>query len=194
MQPADYVILVDPKGKILGTEEKIAAHKKGLLHRAFSVFLFNHEGKVLLQQRADTKYHFGGLWSNTCCSHQRLEETSEQAAHRRLYEELGFDADLCEAFTFIYRAEDEKTQLIEHELDTVLVGFYDLPINNNNINPKEVKSVTWMSIAELYQDLDLHPDLYTYWFKTALRELQQRKLLSVSGLQNFIAKKQTKGK
>lgn len=191
MQAADYVILVDPKGKILGTEEKIAAHKKGLLHRAFSVFLFNNEGKVLLQQRADTKYHFGGLWSNTCCSHQRLEETSEQAAHRRLYEELGFDTAIYEAFTFIYRAEDEKTQLIEHELDTVLIGFYNLPINN--INPSEVKSVRWMSIAELYQDLDLQPDMYTYWFKTALRELQQRKLLSVSGLNNFIAKKQTKG-
>lgn len=192
MQTADYVILVDPKGKVLGTEEKMAAHQKGLLHRAFSVFLFNAEGKILLQQRADTKYHFGGLWSNTCCSHQRLEETSEQAAHRRLHEELGFDTDLYEAFTFIYRAEDPKTQLIEHELDTVLIGFYDQVISN--VNPNEVKAVRWMSVSELFQDLDFQPDLYTYWFKTALRELQNRKMLSVSGIKNYIEKKQLKSK
>lgn len=183
--PYDYVLLVTPRGKVVGVEEKIAAHQKGLLHRAFSVFVFNEQGQLLLQQRADSKYHFGGLWSNTCCSHQRLNETSVEAAHRRLPQELGFDTELHEAFTFTYRAEDPKTRLIEHELDTVLVGFYNQPITDPN--PHEVQATRWVSIAELYADLDRQPDRYTYWFKTALLELQQRQLLSVSALKAHVA-------
>ncbi|MBK8474217.1 MAG: NUDIX domain-containing protein [Sphingobacteriales bacterium] len=101
----------------------MAAHQKGLLHLAFQYFIFNEKGEMLLQQRAMTKYHFGGIWSNTCCSHPRLGETLEAAAHRRLQEELGFDTTLKQAFPFIYRAEDPVTGLIEHELDTVFWAF-----------------------------------------------------------------------
>lgn len=180
----EYVVLVDEEGTILGTEEKMAAHRKGLLHRAFSIFIFNEEGKMLLQQRATTKYHFGGLWSNSCCSHPRLSESILEAGHRRLQEELGFDAELKEAFTFLYRAEDIRTQLIEHELDTVLLGIY----NTQSIffNPKEVKAVKWVSMSELFQQLEFFPDNFTYWFKAALLEMKNRELLSLQAIQTLL--------
>ncbi len=178
----NYVVLVDPEGKVLGTEEKIEAHRQGLLHRAFSVFIFNEQGQMLLQQRAFTKYHFGGLWSNSCCSHPRLEETPTTAAHRRLEEELGFDTELREVFTFLYRAEDPETQLIEHELDTVLVGFYN---EDFEFNPEEVNAIKWVSIAELYHWLNSDPQAFSYWFKTALLELKNRELLSLEALKKL---------
>ena len=154
------------------------AHQDGDLHRAFSIFLFNDQGKMLVQQRADSKYHFASLWSNACCSHQRLDESNLTAAHRRLPEELGFDTELTEVFTFLYQAHDPQTGLIEHELDTVLVGVYNG--TTEQFNPKEVKAVRWLSIAELFLDIDKHPSSYTLWFKIALAEMKQRKLLSIA--------------
>jgi isopentenyl-diphosphate delta-isomerase len=179
----EYVVLVNKKGKVLGTEEKMVAHQKGLLHKAFSVFIFNSQGQMLLQQRALDKYHFGGLWSNSCCSHPRLNETDEDAAHRRVQEELGFNTPLKEVFTFIYRAEDEVSQLIEHELDTVFVGVYDG--DTSTFNPNEVNAVRWVSMPELFQALNEHPETFTYWFKTALLELTDKGLLSVSAIKKL---------
>ncbi len=185
-QQEEHVVLVDRDGKVLGTEEKMAAHQKGLLHKAFSVFIFNEKGEMLLQQRAFDKYHFGGLWSNSCCSHPRLAETAKQAAHRRLEEELGFDTPIKEVFDFIYRAEDSVSQLIEHELDSVFVGFYEEPVTN--FNPAEVHAVKWISIADLFRDLSMNSQDYTYWFKTALLELTNRDLLSVSAIKAVMSK------
>jgi len=181
----EYVVLVNKKGKVLGTEEKMAAHQKGLLHKAFSVFIFNSKGQMLLQQRALDKYHFGGLWSNSCCSHQRLKEADEAAAHRRVKEELGFETPLKEVFTFIYRAEDEATQLIEHELDTVFVGIYDG--DTSMYNRSEVQAIRWISMPELFKDLNEFPENYTFWFKTALLELTSKNLLSVSAIRKLFA-------
>ncbi len=183
MMAEEYVVLVDKKGNVLGTEEKIAAHQKGLLHTAFSIFIFNDKGQMLLQQRAFDKYHFGGMWSNSCCSHPRMGETAMDAAHRRLQEELGFDTELKELFSFIYRAEDEETKLIEHELDTVFIGVYNDSIDN--LNYEEVNAVKWIDIYQLFLELDLYPDRFTYWFKTALLELRNKKLLSSTAIQQL---------
>jgi len=180
---SNYVVLVDTDGNVLGTEEKMAAHIKGVLHSAFSVFLFNNKGEMLLQQRAFTKYHFGGLWSNTCCSHPRLNESALQAGYRRLSEELGFTTDLREVFTFVYKAQDEQTQLIEHERDTVLIGLYNGSVDN--FNPAEVNAVKWISISELFLWLTQEPNAFSYWFKTALLELKTRKLLSVKNVKKL---------
>lgn len=183
-----YVVLVDREGKVLGTEEKIAAHEKGILHKAFSIFIFNSEGQMLLQQRAFSKYHFGGIWSNSCCSHQRLNETDEAAAHRRLQEELGFDTELKAVFSFIYRAQDEVTQLIEHELDTVFVGIYDGDVNQFNTN--EVNAVKWYSLTELFQELEFEPEKFSFWFKTALLEMTNREILNLPAIENILASKE----
>lgn len=183
MTTEEYVVLVDKKGNVLGTEEKIAAHQKGLLHTAFSIFIFNDKGQMLLQQRAFTKYHFGGMWSNSCCSHPRLNEAPIDAAHRRLQEELGFDTELREVFSFIYRAEDEQSKLIEHELDTVFIGIYNDEMEN--LNFEEVNAVKWIDIYQLFLELDLYPDRFTYWFKTALLELRNKKLLSATAIQKL---------
>ncbi|MEZ4885519.1 MAG: isopentenyl-diphosphate Delta-isomerase [Chitinophagales bacterium] len=185
MTTEEYVVLVDKKGNVLGTEEKMAAHQKGLLHTAFSIFIFNQKGQMLLQQRAFTKYHFGGMWSNSCCSHPRLNEPTIDAAHRRLQEELGFDTELKEVFSFIYRAEDEKTQLIEHELDTVFIGIYNEPIHNLNFD--EVHAIKWIEIYQLFLDLDTYPDQFTYWFKTALLELRDKNLLSATAIRKLFS-------
>lgn len=184
MSAEEYVVLVDKEGNILGTEEKIAAHQKGLLHTAFSIFIFNEKGEMLLQQRAFSKYHFGGLWSNSCCSHPRLNEPPINAAHRRLEEELGFDTELKEVFSFIYRAEDEESKLVEHELDTVFIGIYNEPIDK--LNPEEVNDIRWIKIYQLFLEIDLYPDKFTFWFKTALQELRDKNLLSLSAIRDTI--------
>ncbi len=173
----DHVVLVDSNDRVLGTEEKIAAHVQGLLHRAFSIFIFNNDGKMLLQQRASEKYHFSGIWSNSCCSHPRLDEDIDNAAHRRLQEELGFDTPLRPIFSFIYRAEDPQSGLIEHELDTVFVGLYNQPVFE--FNPQEVAAVKWVSLSEAFMELDIYPDKYSLWYKIALLELRNRNLLSI---------------
>ena len=173
----EHVILVDKDDNEIGTMEKIEAHKNGgKLHRAFSIFIFNSEGKMLLQKRALSKYHFGGLWSNTCCSHPRKGETTEEAAHRRLVEECGFDAYLREVTSFVYQA-DSGGELSEHELDHVFVGRYDGEVRPN---PEEIAEVKWMTIEELREDVKNNPQNYTPWFKIvldkAIESFQENKL------------------
>jgi len=162
----ELVVLVDENDVQLGLMEKQQAHIAGLLHRAFSVFVFNSKGELLLQQRAVDKYHSPMLWTNTCCSHPRENETYKEAAHRRLKEEMGFDCELKEKFHFIYRAElGEK--LFEHELDYVFTGFYEGKIN---INKEEVQDFKWIPMDELIADMGLHPEKYTVWFRIIFDE------------------------
>jgi len=157
----EYVILVDENDQEIGSMEKQEAHEKGLLHRAFSVFVFNENKELLLQQRALTKYHSAGLWTNTCCSHPRIGETIEQAAHRRLTEEMGFDCELITKTSFIYKAAFENG-LTEHEFDHVLVGNFNGEIS---FNPTEVKNFKWINLEELQIDLLQNNQNYTAWFK-----------------------------
>lgn len=165
----EYVILVDENDQEIGTMEKQEAHEKGLLHRAFSVFIFNEKKELLLQQRALTKYHSAGLWTNTCCSHPRIGETIEQAAHRRLIEEMGFDCELSTKTSFIYKAAFENG-LTEHEFDHVLVGSFNGEIN---FNPTEVKNFKWINLEELQIDLFQNNQNYTAWFKIIFDNFQK---------------------
>jgi len=162
----EYVVLVDELDNELGLMEKMEAHEKGLLHRAFSVFTFNDKGELLLQRRAFSKYHSGGLWSNTCCSHPRSGETAIDAAHRRLQEEMGFDCELTKVFDFIYKKELDQG-LTEHELDHVFIGTYN---GETKINPDEVHEVKSIPLDELSTDIVEHPEHYTEWFKICLAE------------------------
>jgi isopentenyl-diphosphate delta-isomerase len=165
----EYVILVNEKDEVTGTMEKMQAHREGLLHRAFSVFIFNENGEVLLQQRALHKYHSPGLWTNTCCSHPRVGETVEQAAHRRLMEEMGFDCALSYLTSFIYKVEFEAG-LYEHELDHVFKGLYTGEVSPN---AEEVAAYQWFSWDQLLADTATHPERYTYW----LRDILTRQLV-----------------
>lgn len=166
----EKVILVSETDGQLGLMGKMEAHKKGILHRAFSVFVFNKNGELLLQQRALDKYHSPGLWTNTCCSHQRDGESSLMAGKRRLEEEMGFHCDLEEVFWFIYTAAFDNG-LTEHELDHVMVGYYD---HDPMINPQEVASFKWMSLDKVKQDIAEHPQNYTEWFKIIFKEYDER--------------------
>ncbi len=159
----EMVILVDPHDQQIGVEEKLKAHREGKLHRAFSVFVFNAKGEMLLQQRAAQKYHSGGLWTNACCSHPRPGEAIEQAAARRLREEMGFACQLHKAFHFIYKAGLDGG-LIEHEFDHVFVGHY-----GGNINPdaNEVADYCWRQTHAVNDDLKQSLEKYTVWFKLA---------------------------
>lgn len=157
------VILVNEQDMPIGTMEKMAAHEQALLHRAFSVFIFNSYGLMLLQQRAMGKYHSPGLWTNTCCSHPFPNEETEKAALRRLQEELGFTTALTKAFHFTYKANFDNG-LTEHEFDHVFVGKYDGDIA---INPEEVKEIAWKSLQEINEELISTPFQYTEWFKIA---------------------------
>lgn len=159
--PYTEVILVDNNDQEIGRMEKLEAHQKGLLHRAFSVLVFNDQQELLLQQRAYGKYHSEGLWTNTCCSHPAPGETILEAAHRRLKEEMGFDCFLEEAFHFIYRA-DLDNKLVENELDHVVIGFSnEVPV----VNTDEALSFKWMNIETVQQEIKNKPELYTHWFK-----------------------------
>ncbi|MFA7617073.1 MAG: isopentenyl-diphosphate Delta-isomerase [Weeksellaceae bacterium] len=162
----EFVVLIDRDDQPIGLMEKQQAHYAGLLHRAFSVFVFNSKGELLIHQRAAEKYHSPKLWTNTCCSHPREDETYEQAAHRRLKEEMGFDCAIEEKFHFIYKAELEPG-LFEHELDRVFFGFYD---GEMNLNPEEVMDAKWISIEDLKNDMDENPDNFTVWFKIIFAE------------------------
>jgi isopentenyl-diphosphate delta-isomerase len=157
------VILVDEFDNPVGTMEKMEAHRLGRLHRAFSVFIFNSRGEMLLQRRAFSKYHSGGLWTNACCSHPFPGEDPADAAQRRLMEEMGFSVPLEKAFDFIYRA-DFDNGLVEHEFDHVFVGRYDGPIA---INPEEVADYSFHSAEVISKSLEESPEQYTPWFRIA---------------------------
>lgn len=165
--PYEQVILVDTNDKPIGTIEKLEAHQKGLLHRAFSVFIFNSQGKLLLQQRAFSKYHSAGLWTNTCCSHPRPHESNENAAIRRLREEMGIETPLTYKGSFIYKAEFDN-KLIEHEYDHVFIGTYN---DNPIINIDEVNNYDWKSLEDIKKDISINPKHYTAWLKIALEKL-----------------------
>ena len=157
----EHVILVDENDQQIGLMEKIEAHEKALLHRAFSVFIFNEKGELMLQQRAASKYHSPLLWTNTCCSHQREGESNVKAGMRRLQEEMGFSTDLKEVFSFIYKAPFDNG-LTEHELDYVMIGRYDAA---PNLNREEAEDYKWMKMEDVKKDIEDHPEIYTAWFK-----------------------------
>lgn len=155
------MILVDENDTPCGRMEKLEAHEKGLLHRAFSIFIINSKGQVLLQKRALSKYHSPGLWTNTCCSHPRPGESLMDAAKRRLYEEMGFSCPLVKQFSFTYRTEFENN-LIENEYDHVLFGRYD---NNPIPNPDEVDSWKWVNPESITNEIRKDKKAFTSWFK-----------------------------
>ena len=157
----EHVILVDINDQKIGLMEKIEAHEKALLHRAFSVFIFNKKGELMLQQRAASKYHSPLLWTNTCCSHQRDGESNVNAGRRRLQEEMGFVTDVKEVFSFIYKTPFDNG-LTEHEFDHVMIGRYD---NEPNINKKEAENYKWMALENVKTDIKENPTIYTEWFK-----------------------------
>lgn len=170
MQNRDNVVLVDKEDNPISEMDKIEAHKKGLLHRAFSVFLFNEKGEMLIHRRAAHKYHGAGLWTNACCSHPQLGEDILESAHDRLYYEMGIRCDLEKVFSFIYNTPVENN-LIEHELDHVFIGYTNVePVPN----PEEVESYKWISIARLNQEMKENPELYTFWFRTALPKVLEK--------------------
>lgn len=157
----ERVVLVNPQDEVLGLMEKMQAHENALLHRAFSVFLFNDKGEMLLQQRAAGKYHSPLQWTNACCSHPRENESYLDAAKRRLQEELGISAELTERFNFLYKA-DVGQGLWEHELDYVFTGEYN---GDFALNPEEVADIKYISIDELKREIEEFPERYTEWFK-----------------------------
>ncbi|PWA07472.1 isopentenyl-diphosphate Delta-isomerase [Flavobacterium psychrotolerans] len=157
----EEVILVNEFDEQIGLMPKLEAHKKAVLHRAFSVFILNKDNEIMLQQRAHQKYHSPLLWTNTCCSHQRNGETNINAGSRRLFEEMGFKTDLKALFHFIYKAPFDNG-LTEHELDHVMIGYFN---ENPTINREEVEDWKWMRIEDVKEDILLHPEIYTVWFK-----------------------------
>lgn len=162
----ENVILVNERDEQIGLMPKMEAHKKAVLHRAFSVFILNGKNEVMLQQRAHDKYHSPLLWTNTCCSHQREGETNIEAGTRRLYEEMGFKTELRELFHFIYKAPFDNG-LTEHELDHVMIGYFE---QDPVINPEEVESWKWMDIEAIRIDMDAQPEIYTVWFRIIFDE------------------------
>ena len=160
----EFVVLVDEQDNPIGKMEKQQAHIEGLLHRAFSIFIFNSEKKLLLQKRASSKYHCGGLWTNSCCSHPRENENIQDAANRRLAEEMGMQCSLKPIFTFMYRAEFDNG-LIEHEFDHVFFGESD---QNPKINPEEVETYRYIAMEDLQQEVKEFPQNFTPWFIIAL--------------------------
>ena len=162
----DQVILVDENDGAVGVGGKTKTHLEGRLHRAFSVFIFNAGGELLLQKRALTKYHSGGLWSNTCCSHPRPGEATQRAAHRRLKEEMGFDCDIRETFSFIYKVKLDG-DFLEHEYDHVFVGQFDgVP----SPNAEEVDDWKWIPVGELRRDMERTPEKYTFWLMASFEK------------------------
>ncbi|KSA11876.1 MAG: isopentenyl-diphosphate Delta-isomerase [Maribacter dokdonensis] len=157
----EQVILVNQDNEQIGTMPKMEAHEKAVLHRAFSVFIVNDNGDIMLQQRAASKYHSPLLWTNTCCSHQRVGESNIEAGKRRLQEEMGFQAELKELFSFIYKAPFDNG-LTEHEYDHVMLGSFN---SEPNINPDEVEAWKWMSPEAVKEDISKNPNDYTAWFK-----------------------------
>jgi len=168
MSTEENVILVSKAGKRIGIAGKLNAHREGLLHRAFSIFLFNEKGEMLLQRRAVTKYHFAGKWSNACCSHPRPGEKTSAAAKRRLKEELGIKCSLKKSRNTVYHFFDQKSGLTEHEFDYIFIGKFSGEIL---FNRKEVDAVRWVSQRDLKSELKSNPEKFTPWFKKILAEL-----------------------
>jgi isopentenyl-diphosphate delta-isomerase len=167
----EEVVLVDEKDRPVGRAEKLEAHSTPKLHRAFSVFVFDSSGRrLLLQKRAKAKYHSGGLWSNTCCSHPRPGESVESAARRRLKEEMGFDCEVTKVFDLVYYAELDNN-LFEYEYDHVFLGWYD---GSPAPDAGEVEDWKWVEVEELKEDLRERPQSYTYWLKASFGELLQK--------------------
>lgn len=165
----EFVILVDENDHEIGKMEKLQAHVEAKLHRAFSVFIFNSRGELLLQQRAFTKYHTPGLWTNTCCSHPRPGEATADAAHRRMVEEMGFDCDFEEVFSFMYKARFTN-ELTEHEIDHVFIGFSDTqPV----INPTEVQDYHYANMNVLAKEIKDSPENFTIWFMIAFDRVRE---------------------
>jgi isopentenyl-diphosphate delta-isomerase len=165
------VILVNEMDEQTGAMEKMEAHQKGVLHRAFSIFIFNNKGEMLIQQRASGKYHNPELWTNACCSHPRPGESTLSAAERRLNEELGFTTPLEKVFDFTYKAAFENG-LTEHEFDHVFTGQYDGEIKANAL---EVKDFCYKTLEEIAASLETHPQKFTAWFKIAFPEIKKIK-------------------
>jgi len=167
----EKVILVDKRNRKIGIEEKMKAHKEGKLHRAFSIFIFNPKEELLLQRRTKKKYHSGGLWTNTVCSHPRPKEGFQKAVHRRLKQEMGFDCKLKKTFCFIYKTEF-LNGLIENEYDCVFVGKFD---GEPKPNSKEVMDYKWISLKNLKKDIKKYPKKYTSWLKIIYKKIKDLK-------------------
>lgn len=165
----EKIILVDEHDQVVGSEEKMKAHENGgKLHRAFSIFIFNNKGEMLIQLRSVKKYHFGGLWTNACCSHPNDGENLEEAVIRKLNQEFGFTTNLKELFSFTYKATDKNSGLTEHEFDHVFIGeFNGVP----QPNPEEIDNFKWISIQDLENEIELHPEKFTPWFKIIMEKL-----------------------
>ncbi|WP_028979272.1 isopentenyl-diphosphate Delta-isomerase [Sporocytophaga myxococcoides] len=164
-----FVILVDKNDSEKGLMEKMEAHQKGELHRAFSIFIFNSTNELLLQKRATSKYHSGGLWTNTCCSHPAPGTLISEEAEKRLFEEMGFTTSLRKIFSFIYKAELDNG-LTEYEFDHVFTGLYD---GHPNINSEEVEDWKFIKLEDLKLDIIEHPERYTKWFLICFPKIEQ---------------------
>ena len=162
----EKVILVDEHDAVVGEMEKMEAHRKGILHRAFSILIFNTSGEMLLQKRSQKKYHSGGLWTNACCSHPSPDENIQHATRRKLKQEMGIDLETEFLYTFIYQTPLDH-ELIEHELDHVFIGTFD---GTPAINYEEVEDWKYVDVAWLKNDVAVHPEQYTYWFKLILAQ------------------------
>lgn len=173
----EHVILVDREDNEMGTMDKMDAHKKGILHRAFSILLFDSSGKMLLQKRSIDKYHSSGLWTNTCCSHPLPGESLSLATRRRLREEMGIDMQPAYSHTFIYKAQLDK-ELIEHELDHVFVGTFN---GEPHINRTEVEDWKWVDLAWVREDMLKNPQTYTIWFKLIVNHPELKRLPVLPG-------------
>ena len=164
----EKVILVDEQDNVVGAMDKMEAHRKGILHRAFSILIFNSKGEVLLQKRSKEKYHSGGLWTNACCSHPSPEESIEEATRKRLNHEMGIDLQPEFAYKFTYESKLDKN-LIEHELDYVFTGIFDgAPV----VNKHEVEDWKFVDVKSLRADMDQHPEQYTVWFKLIMNHAE----------------------
>ncbi|EKT55342.1 isopentenyl-diphosphate Delta-isomerase [Providencia burhodogranariea] len=169
----ENIILVDENDTEIGTMPKLLAHQLGKLHRAFSVFIFNNKGELLIQQRAAHKYHSAGQWANSCCSHPRPNETTLNAAKRRLIEELGFSTAISPAGHLIYHS-DVSGGLIEHEYDHLFVGHYNQEVSPN---PDEVAATRWVTISQLRNEIESTPEQFTPWLKMILEQLSKGNLI-----------------
>jgi isopentenyl-diphosphate delta-isomerase len=169
----EKVILVDELDHEIGVMEKLEAHQKGVLHRAFSIFLFNSKGQLLLQKRAKNKYHSAGLWTNACCSHPLPNESVTDAAYRKLKQEMGIELQTSYVYKFIYKITLENN-LVEHEYDYVLKGIYD---GEPSINKEEAEDWKYVDLKELQNDIQKNPEAYTHWFKLILNHNEFTRLI-----------------